>query len=457
MISLLLAAALTNLTGTVTFAREGLPFYFMTDDVGTNWRIERQERTVPAAVGDRIEVRGERELSVKHRLVDVSLAVTSHGEAPAPQELTITDLFKGVLPYGNSAMYGGFFVTEGLLRDINRRQTTTQLLVGEGDYNLQVEVPLALEATLPANWVPGATIRVAGILAYTSIENYDGEIFGRIENVELIPITLKSLEIVKKAPFWTIQRLFALIGGLLALFFLVFIWAVTLRRMVARRTRELAESIRQRETTRIEADAARRERLRLAADLHDGFQQYLAGAMFRLKAAMNYLPKDAADCRQQLEKVRDALQHTQTGLRSTLWAMNEESEGPESLTGLFAFVSHRMAHWEGVVEISSTGEERKVARKAAGTLLLILQEAVGNAIRHGEAKHVSVVVAYPVGDGKLTLTIRDDGKGFDPAIMREAGHYGLAGMERRATDLGGTMSVTSAPAAGTTLVFNIPC
>ena len=60
-------------------------------------------------------------------------------------------------------------------------------------------------------------------------------------------------------------------------------------------------------------------------------------------------------------------------------------------------------------------------------------------------------------NGMRTLTIRDDGKGFDPAIMREAGHYGLAGMERRATDLGGTMSVTSAPAAGTTLVFNIPC
>ena len=60
------------------------------------------------------------------------------------------------------------------------------------------------------------------------------------------------------------------------------VWTLTLRRMVARRTQELAESVRQRERVKIEADAARRERLRLAADLHDGFQQYLAGATFRL-------------------------------------------------------------------------------------------------------------------------------------------------------------------------------
>ena len=452
---LLLAAALTNLTGVITFEREGLPFYFMTASDGTHWRVERSASEPPARIGDTVTARGVRELSAKNRLADVKLTVTGNDPeaVPPPRQASIAEIFRAVLPFGNAAWYGGEVATEGILRDINRRQTTTQLLVGEGDNNIQVEIPWALEEPLPSAWVQGATVRVTGILAYTSIENFEEGIFGRIENIELIPRSGGAVEVVRRAPFWTARRLSALLGWLVALCAVVTVWAVTLRRMVARRTRELGESIRLRETARIEADAARRERLRLAADLHDGFQQYLAGAMFRLKAAMNYLPGDAVDSRRQLEKVKDALQHTQTGLRSTLWAMNEESEGPESLTGLFTFVAHRMAHWEGVVEIVSSGEERKVARKAAGTLLLILQEAVGNAIRHGEAKHVKVEVAFGADD--LRLTIRDDGKGFDPAIVREAGHYGLAGMERRAGDLGGSMKIESAPGQGTTLIFNL--
>ena len=176
--------------------------------------------------------------------------------------------------------------------------------------------------------------------------------------------------------------------------------------------------------------------------------------MFRLKAAMNYLPKDAENSRTQLEKVKDALQHTQAGLRSTLWAMNEESEGPESLLALFGFTARRMGHWEGVVQITSEGEERPVARKSAGTLLLIMQEAVGNALKHGGAKNVRVRLAF--AERELTMTVIDDGCGFDVAANTDAGHYGMASMERRTSELGGTMTVWSKGGLGSKLVFTIP-
>ena len=448
--------ALVTLRGVVTFEREGLPFYFMTDDAGANWRVERRVSDPPAKIGDRIVATGEPEASSKRRLVTQSLTVTPADAAalPPPRAVTIPEIFAAIMPYGNTDWYGARLVTEGLLRDINRRQTTTQLLVGEGDDNIQVEIPWALEDALPQALVQGATVRVTGNLAWTSIENFDEGVAMRIENVELLPASGASVEVVSRAPFWTVRRLMLLFGGLAALFLIVFVWAVTLRRMVARRTAELGESIRARETERIEADAARRERLRLAADLHDGFQQYLAGAMFRLKAAMNYLPKDAENSRTQLEKVKDALQHTQAGLRSTLWAMNEESEGPESLLALFGFTARRMGHWEGVVQITSEGEERPVARKSAGTLLLIMQEAVGNALKHGGAKNVRVRLAF--AERELTMTVIDDGCGFDVAANTDAGHYGMASMERRTSELGGTMTVWSKGGLGSKLVFTIP-
>ena len=454
--AIFLAAALTNFTGVITFEREGLPFYFVVDSAGQNWRVAKAGNS--AALGDVIEVSGERELSAKNRLATSSLKVVakSSGEELLAKDVTIGEIFAGILPFGNPKWYGGVFRTEGLLRDINRRQATTQLLVGEGDRNLQVELPLPLDSALPANLVVGARVRVTGALAYTSIENFEEGIFGRIENVELIPMSKSDVEVVMLAPeppFWTARRLGALFGIVGAFSAIMLAWVATLRKMVRRKTRELAESIRARETSRIEADAARRERLRLAADLHDGFQQYLAGAMFRLKAARNYLPENADLSREQLEKVQDALQHTQNGLRTTLWAMNEESEGPESLKALFMFVSRRMAHWEGIVHISSEGEERTVARNYCGSLLLVMQEAVGNAIRHGGARRVDVRIVF--AEGSLKLSIVDDGSGFDPAAVEGKGHYGLGTMERRISELGGTMKISSKIGSGTQIDFTL--
>ena len=455
---LLLLVAATNLTGVITFEREGLGFYFMTDDAGAHWRVERPSDS-KATVGDRVVATGEKEpSSVKNRLATSSLEVLGKVAPPPPKAVTIEELFENIMPFGNSDWYGGTFVTEGLLRDINRRQTTTQLLVGEGERNIQVEIPLPLESALPERLVQGATVRVTGALAYTSIENYEEALFGRIENIELIPMTVDAVEVVKRAPkppFWTGERVAGVLGIAGGVVAILFIWVATLRRMVRRRTNELAESIRLRETARIEADAARRERLRLAADLHDGFQQYLAGAMFRLKAARNYLPKDAERSRDQLEKVQEALQHTQAGLRSTLWAMNEESEGPESLMALFSFAARRMAHWEGKVDIKSEGAERSVARKSAGTLLLIMQEAVGNALKHGKAEHVRVRLVF--GEGRLRMSVIDDGEGFDTAAASGEGHYGMSSMERRCTELGGEMTVWSKRGLGSRLDFSIPC
>lgn len=449
-------AATTNLTGVVTFERNDLSFFFIDDTAGSHWRVQGVKGAPAVKIGDLVHVEGEREMTTKRRIADATITVEGHAMAaiPPPLETGIADLFSRLMPFGNTDLYGGMIVTEGLLRDINRRQTKTQLLVGEGDSNLQVEIPWALEEALPANLVQGATVRVKGVLTWTSIENYEEGIFGRIENVELIPPTPDAVEVIRRAPFWTVGRLLFILMWVCFLAAALSVWTLTLRRMVARRTQELAESVRQRERVKIEADAARRERLRLAADLHDGFQQYLAGATFRLKAAMNYLPEGADESRAQLEKVNEALKHTQSGLRSTLWAMNEESEGPESLIELIQFVARRLPQWEGIVEIASEGEERKIAHNFAGTILLILQEAVGNAIDRGHSKHVKVRIVF--GEKGLAMTVADDGSGFDTAAARKEGHYGLSGMERRTAELGGKITISSKIGEGTTVRISLP-
>ena len=134
--------------------------------------------------------------------------------------------------------------------------------------------------------------------------------------------------------------------------------------------------------------------------------------------------------------------------------MNEESEGPESLKALFCFVARRLAHWEGVVEIVCEGEERTVARNFCGSLLLIMQEAVGNAIRHGKAEKVVVKISFRPSE--LVLTITDNGTGFDTSVSAESGHYGLSTMQRRVFELSGTMNIESRLGGGTCITVVIP-
>jgi len=211
---------------------------------------------------------------------------------------------------------------------------------------------------------------------------------------------------------------------------------------------------RKRRLERVLADAVRRERLRLTGELHDNFQQLLAGSMFRLGAAMGKVGKDDAAALKQLELLRNSLNHTQSSLRAALWGLTEEAEGPAALTELFKYATSRMPQWEGKVKFTIRGKERAVARQCSGSLLLILQEAIGNALRHGGATLIDVVVHF--GDKRLVVGIRDNGCGFDAKAEAPSGHLGLASMRQHAEGLGGTLVVRSAVGHGAAVVVRIP-
>jgi signal transduction histidine kinase len=88
-------------------------------------------------------------------------------------------------------------------------------------------------------------------------------------------------------------------------------------------------------------------------------------------------------------------------------------------------------------------------------LYRIVQEALNNAVRHARAE--SITVGVDADDGTATITVRDDGVGFDPAAraIRER-RLGLTSMRERAESLGGKFIVETAPGAGTTVRVEVP-
>jgi signal transduction histidine kinase len=88
-------------------------------------------------------------------------------------------------------------------------------------------------------------------------------------------------------------------------------------------------------------------------------------------------------------------------------------------------------------------------------MLRVAQEALHNALRHGQAERVDVTLDRR--GGGAVLRVRDDGIGFDTQAVRHAGrHLGLVSMRDRASGVGGRLTVESAPGKGTTIEMEVP-
>ena len=443
-----------KLDGVVTFVERDGNIFFMATGAGENWRCSARQGTSDVSVGDVVEISGEvLPQTVNNRIDYCDAKVVGRGEGRLPEYEGVSISQLNVHPASGSAepdRFASLVTVAGKVVDVNRRLDTVQTILSDGERCVGVNFRMKADAPLAEGLAIGAMVRVKGVYVYvTEPRNTPHPIFTGISSPLVMLASPDDLEVLTRPPFWTPVRVWIAVGmGAFVGFGLLF-WVVSLRRTVSRQVKVIEKALMEKAV----ADGARRERLRLSHDLHDDFQQLLSGTMFRLSAALNWLAEgDSQKTREQLEKATANLVHTQSQLRTVLWGLQEESEGPRSLMGLFRYAAGRMAHWEGVVEITSTGSEPALARTIAGGLLMILQEAVGNAIRHGQAKHVKVNVAF--GDGHLVMTVMDDGCGFD--TVEHARGLGLGSMDDRAKALGGSFRIESAPGAGAKVTVEIP-
>ena len=424
-----------DIEGVVTFHRPADAYFFLETASGAAWRVQRDANDPRVSTGDIVSVGGHfiKGIATPRFKADV-VRMLGHDPSrlPKPERVSIGELLVDPIADTNAVNRFGRIVTvEGTVRDINRRQTFMQVLLGEGDGVVQAVVPFPIASSTPKDLNLGARVRITGVYVYTTVQ--DAQL--QMENPSVLAARIGDFVIISAAPFWTPLRLWMLIGGILFFGGALVFWV---------KSRERAKAV-----------AVQRERLRLSRDLHDGFQQLLAGTMFRLEAAMNLMPEDATKAREQLEKAGDALYHAQTGLRAALWSMTEESEGPNNLSGLVKYAAGRLAHWQGVVHFEFRGEERHVPPSFSGEILMGLQEAVGNALRHGGAMDVKVTFSFR-RDG-LVIRVRDNGCGFDPAAVEAGGgHLGLRSMRERTARLGGKIRIASEIGVGTLVVVRLP-
>jgi PAS domain S-box-containing protein len=192
------------------------------------------------------------------------------------------------------------------------------------------------------------------------------------------------------------------------------------------------------------------ERKRIGFDLHDGVCQELIGVGILIASIRERLQPDAHEAAAAVGRavgyVNDVVEHLRV-LARELRPMLLHDLGLEASLGSLA-AGLRTA--DRPVEIRLATEIPRLAEEVELAVYRIAQEALTNAVRHADARTIVLTVAAE--NGHLRLEVRDDGRGFD-AAGRSFPALGLAGMQERATALGGRFTIDSTPGSGTTVAL----
>jgi two-component system, NarL family, sensor histidine kinase UhpB len=206
-----------------------------------------------------------------------------------------------------------------------------------------------------------------------------------------------------------------------------------------------------RESARAALAAQERERLRIARELHDQVGQALTAVMLQLERTSRETDPAA---REGLEAAREGLRASLEDVREIARRLRPEALDDLGLASALAALTNDMTRRTGVrVERELAPDLPALAPDEELVVYRVAQEALTNVARHSEASHAWVRLG-PDGDGRMTLTVRDDGRGFDP--QADAGGAGLRGMRERAVLAGALLDVESGPAQGTIVRLRLP-
>lgn len=207
---------------------------------------------------------------------------------------------------------------------------------------------------------------------------------------------------------------------------------------------QVEEALRQSETEK----AIAAERSRLARDLHDSVTQSLYSLTLLSEAGLRLTRAGETERAQgHLNRLRDIGIQALREMRLMVYQLRPLALEQE---GLVAALQQRLDAVErraGVDARLVVEGECQLTPEMEAELYHIVQEALNNVLKHAHASVVRVNICFQ--EGNVLFEVTDDGQGFDPQAVSDAGGMGLVGMRERAEKMGCVLTISSAPGAGT--------
>jgi ligand-binding sensor domain-containing protein/signal transduction histidine kinase len=199
------------------------------------------------------------------------------------------------------------------------------------------------------------------------------------------------------------------------------------------------------------------ERTRIAREIHDNLAQEMSGISVQLEVVARTMPPGADAARTHLDRARRQVRHGIAEARRYVWDLRSPALEDNDLPTALSETARRLTNETAIqAQVEVNGTFRPLARLVEDNLLRIGQEAMNNAVKHAQAQRIFVNLVFDAG--RVRLSVRDDGRGFDSQVAGNgrAGHFGLIGMRERAEQIGGTLSIHSTAGSGTEVVADVP-
>ena len=388
----------------------------------------------PVEIGDELEVIGFPATGESAPILeDAAFHRLTHAAAPLPVKLDLDQPWE---------QYDGALVsTDAKLLNRAARLDGLRLLLQHGDTIFEATLPAGIAAdglmSVPLN----SEVRVAGVCLVRS-----GGLWKIPESLRLLLRSPRDVVVTRKPSWWSLRHALWLLGIACGILLIVMAWIFVLRR----RLREQMETIRQ----KLRSGAVLEERNRIARELHDTLEQELAGITLQLDLAVDCFEGAPRVAQQAVETARDMSRHSMVEARRSVWDLRcQLLEQGDLVSALAQIVQPLSPRDGGRIEVNIEGGPVRLPGPIEMNLLRIGQEAVGNAVKHGRARTVSIQLRYAASS--VRLTISDDGTGFESDQPGRAGHFGIQDMRERALSMGSSLNIESRPSQGTVISVEV--
>ncbi len=272
-----------------------------------------------------------------------------------------------------------------------------------------------------------------------------------------------SVQITVVPPFWQTSWFYIILA---ALVFGLGFGGYRLRvRSLEARGRELETQVEQRTSELMQAQAELKqtemekaiseERNRLARDLHDSVTQSIYSLTLLSEAGQRMITSgDLVQAEDNQTRLSEIAQQALQEMRLLVYELR-----PQILqsAGLVGALEHRLAAVErraGITARMHVAQDIDLPSNFEEELFHISMEALNNILKHAGASEVQLSLS--IEKDTLLLRVADNGRGFEPELVKNQGGIGISSMIERAEKIGGSLSIQSEPNKGTAVIVNVP-
>jgi ligand-binding sensor domain-containing protein/signal transduction histidine kinase len=193
------------------------------------------------------------------------------------------------------------------------------------------------------------------------------------------------------------------------------------------------------------------ERTRIAQEIHDTLLQNLISVGWQLQAITSATPPIPERLRKTLHTVMQNVDNSVREVRLSIFNLRTTAAGLPLTDAVERNIQALIGNTELLFQAEVTGQPFRLPQNLELEVLRISQESAMNVVRHARARNLRITLHYE--RNTFTLSVQDDGVGFDPEVSVSNTHFGLTGMRERAKRVGGNLFVQSKPGTGTTIVM----